>query len=132
METTVNELNHESRLNIGKTISKAARDAVGEVRVSQEARMAADREVRNLIADIQELIVRMKDAADPELSLLRAKVEASISAVKQTIFDRAEQVQRRTQEAFEAGDNYVRQRPWEAIGVASAAGLAIGFVLGRR
>jgi ElaB/YqjD/DUF883 family membrane-anchored ribosome-binding protein len=132
METTANEFNHEPRLNIGKTIKKAARDAVGEVRELREARIVADQEVRNLIADIQELIARMKDAADPELSLLRAKVEASISAVKQTIFDRAGQVQRRTQQALEAGDNYVRQRPWEAIGVASAAGLAIGFMLGRR
>lgn len=132
METTFNELNHEPRLNIGKTINKAAREAVGEVRELREARVLADREVRNLIADIQDLIARMKDAADPELSLLRAKVEASISAVKQTIFDRAEQVQRRTQEALQAGDHLVRQRPWEAIGVASAAGLAIGFVLGRR
>jgi ElaB/YqjD/DUF883 family membrane-anchored ribosome-binding protein len=132
METTVNELNHDPRLSIGKSINKAARDAVGEVRELREARVLADREVRNLIADIQDLIARMKDAADPELSLLRAKVEASISAVKQTIFDRAEQVQRRTQQALEAGDQFVRQRPWEAIGVASAAGLAIGFVLGRR
>jgi ElaB/YqjD/DUF883 family membrane-anchored ribosome-binding protein len=94
--------------------------------------LAANREVLALIAEIEESIDRMKDAADPEFTLVRAQVEASIGAVRQAIFDTGEQMQRHAQGAIEAGDNYVRQRPWEAIGVASAAGLAIGFVLGRR
>jgi len=99
---------------------------------ANDARLAANREVHGLIVDIEELIERMKDATDPELTLVRAKVEASVGAVRQAIFDTEEQVQRRAQEAIEAAENYVRQRPWEAIGVASAAGLAIGFVLARR
>jgi ElaB/YqjD/DUF883 family membrane-anchored ribosome-binding protein len=117
------------------SIKIAARDAAREAREgydARDARLAANREVLALIAEIEESIDRMKDAADPEFTLVRAQVEASIGAVRQAIFDTGEQMQRHAQGAIEAGHNYVRQRPWEAIGVASAAGLAIGFVLGRR
>jgi ElaB/YqjD/DUF883 family membrane-anchored ribosome-binding protein len=41
-------------------------------------------------------------------------------------------VQRQAKEALEAGDRYVRDQPWDAIGIAAVAGLAIGFLVGRR
>jgi ElaB/YqjD/DUF883 family membrane-anchored ribosome-binding protein len=41
-------------------------------------------------------------------------------------------VQRQAKEAFEASDRCVRDQPWEAIGIAAIAGLAIGFLVGRR
>jgi ElaB/YqjD/DUF883 family membrane-anchored ribosome-binding protein len=31
-----------------------------------------------------------------------------------------------------AGDEYVRDRPWQAVGVAAAAGLLVGLLVGRR
>jgi ElaB/YqjD/DUF883 family membrane-anchored ribosome-binding protein len=132
MDTIANGFRYEPKASISTSIKIAARDAAHEAREAYEARLAANREVLGLIAEIEESIDRMKDATDPEFTLVRAKVEASIGAVRQAIFDTGEQMQRHVQGAIEAGDNYVRQRPWEAIGVASAAGLAIGFVLGRR
>jgi ElaB/YqjD/DUF883 family membrane-anchored ribosome-binding protein len=121
MQVSANESGHQPRF--------AAHDAARE---AHEARLAAKREVHGLIVDIEELIEQMKDATDPELTLVRAKVEASIAAVRQAIFDTAKQLKSQTRGTIDAGDNYVRERPWEAIGMASAAGLAIGFVLGRR
>jgi ElaB/YqjD/DUF883 family membrane-anchored ribosome-binding protein len=132
MDMTVDEFEHEPHFNISGSINKAAHNAAREAREAHDARLEADREVHVLIAEIEELIDRMKEAADPELTLVRTKVEASIEAVRQAVLEAAEQVQRQTLEAIEAGDNFMRQRPWEAIGVASAAGLALGFVLGRR
>jgi ElaB/YqjD/DUF883 family membrane-anchored ribosome-binding protein len=29
-------------------------------------------------------------------------------------------------------DDYVREQPWQAMGITAAAGLLIGFLLGRR
>ena len=40
--------------------------------------------------------------------------------------------QRQIKEALEAADRYVRDQPWEAIGIAAIAGLAMGLLLGRR
>ena len=125
METTANDLDRELRHD-GKTIKGAARDA------ARQAGVAAHQEVRNLIADVEELIRRVGDAADPELARLRAKVQSTVAMTRKAISDGTEQVQRQAKEAFEASDRYARDQPWEAIGIAAIAGLAIGFLVGRR
>ena len=125
METTTNDLDRELRHN-GKTVKGAAREA------ARQARVAAHQEVRKLIADVEELIRRVGDAADPELARLRAKVESTVAMTRKAISDGTEQVQRQAKEAFETSDRYVRDQPWEAIGIAAIAGLAIGFLVGRR
>jgi ElaB protein len=125
METTANDLDRELRHD-GKTIKGAAREA------ARQARVAAHQEVRKLIADVEELIRRVSDAADPELARLRAKVESTVATTRKAISDGTEQVQRQAKEAFEASDRYARAQPWEAIGVAAIAGLVIGFLVGRR
>jgi ElaB/YqjD/DUF883 family membrane-anchored ribosome-binding protein len=125
VEPTANDLDRELRHD-GKTIKGAAREA------ARQARVAANQEVRKLIADVEELIRRVADAADPELARLRAKVESTVATTKRAISDGTEQVQRQAKDAFEASDRYVRDQPWEAIGIAAIAGLAIGFLVGRR
>ena len=107
-----------------RSLRDAARDAA--------RRAAGNPEVEKLIADVEELIRRVGDAADPELARLRAKVESTVATTKKAISDGTEQVQRQAKEAFEASDRYVRAQPWEAIGIAALAGLAIGFLVGRR
>jgi ElaB/YqjD/DUF883 family membrane-anchored ribosome-binding protein len=125
VETTANDLDRELRHD-GKTIRGAAREA------ARQARVAANQEVRRLIADVEELIRRVGDAADPELARLRAKVESTVATTRKAISDGTEQVQRQAKDAFEASDRYVRDQPWEAIGIAALAGLAIGLLVGRR
>ena len=125
METAANDLDRELRHD-GKTVKGAARDA------ARQARVAANQEVHKLIADVEDLVRRVGDAADPELARLRAKVESTVATTKRAISDGTEQVQRQTKEALEAGDRYVRDQPWDAIGIAAVAGLAIGFLVGRR
>jgi ElaB/YqjD/DUF883 family membrane-anchored ribosome-binding protein len=125
MATPANDLDRELRRDAAG-VRGAARDA------AKQARGAANQEVRRLIADVEDLIRRVGDAADPELARLRAKVESAVATTKSAIADGTEQVQRQAREALQAGDRYVRDQPWESIGVAAVAGLAIGFLLGRR
>jgi ElaB/YqjD/DUF883 family membrane-anchored ribosome-binding protein len=125
METAANDLDRELRHD-GKTVKGAARDA------ARQARVAANQEVHKLIADVEDLVRRVGDAADPELARLRAKVESTVATTKRAISDGTEQAQRQAKEALEAGDRYVRDQPWDAIGIAAVVGLAIGFLVGRR
>lgn len=125
MGTTANDLDRELHRDKA-TIRGAARDA------ARHARSAANQEVSRLIADVEDLIRRVGDAADPEIARLRAKVESAVATTKSALSEGADQVQRQAKEALQAGDRYVRDQPWEAIGVAALAGLAIGFLVGRR
>ncbi|MFI4879935.1 MAG: YqjD family protein [Steroidobacterales bacterium] len=122
METTADDFKRATP----RSIKSAAREA------AQQAGAAAGEEVQNLIADVEDLMDRVGDAADPEIRRLRAKVADAITTAKKSIADGVEQVQGQANQAIEASDRYVRNQPWEAIGIAALAGLAVGFLVSRR
>lgn len=106
--------------------ASAAREKV------QAAGAAASDEVHNLIADVEDLIDRVGDAADPEVKRLRTKVANAVVSAKRSIASGTEQVQRQAKDAFDASDRYVHDQPWEAIGIAALAGVAVGFLISSR
>jgi ElaB/YqjD/DUF883 family membrane-anchored ribosome-binding protein len=114
------------------TASDFRRDGRGLGGAAREAGAAATEEVQNLISDVEDLIDRVGDAADPELRRLREKVAAAVASTKSSLSDGVEVVQRHARETFEASDRYVHSRPWEAIGIAALAGVAVGFLASRR
>ena len=49
---------------------------------ANKVKAAGSQEVRDLIADVEELVGRVAEVADPEMARLRAKVEQAISLAK--------------------------------------------------
>lgn len=86
----------------------SATDATREA--SRQARAEVGQDVHKLIADVENLVAETKRA----------------------LADRAGRAQRQAKEALEAGDRYVREQPWQTVGIAAATGLLIGFLIGRR
>ena len=93
---------------------------------------AGGQEVGSLMADVQELLGQLAHVADPEIARMRTKVEQGMATAKRTLAGRVDQVQRRAKDAMTAGDGYVRDRPWQAVGIAALAGLVVGVLVGRR
>jgi len=93
---------------------------------------AGGQEVGSLMADVQELLGQLTHVADPEIARLRTKVEHGMATAKRTLAGRVDQVQRRAKDAMTAGDGYVRDRPWQAVGIAALAGIVVGVLVGRR
>jgi len=122
MESTADEFSSEAGHGNGSAARRAAR----------KTRAASNRELQNLISDVEDLISRIGQAADPEIARVRAKVESAMASAKESIADGAERAQRQAKDLLDSGDRYVRDRPWEAIGVAAIVGLAIGFLVSRR
>jgi ElaB/YqjD/DUF883 family membrane-anchored ribosome-binding protein len=125
METTFND-NGQGLRPDAKTRMADAGDASLELNASRS------QEIRNLLADMQDLLGRVGHLADPEIARLRARVERGLATAKKTIADGADRVQRQAQDVITAGDGYVRDRPWQAVGIAAAAGLLVGFLVARR
>lgn len=87
---------------------------------------------QDLMTDVQTLLSRVAHVADPEIARLRAKVEHSLAAARSTSVSRLAQVRRRAIDVVSAGDDYVRDRPWQSIGIAALAGIVVGVLVGRR
>jgi ElaB/YqjD/DUF883 family membrane-anchored ribosome-binding protein len=103
---------------------------IGET--ARQWRSATGQEVSNLMADVQELLGRVAHVADPEVIRVRAKVASALSSAKATLARGSDRVQRHAKDAMDASDSYVHDQPWQAIGIAAAAGLVVGFLISRR
>jgi ElaB/YqjD/DUF883 family membrane-anchored ribosome-binding protein len=125
MESTLSENGRASR-----TDPNMAMNEPGDA--PRQWRSATGQEVSNLMADVQELLGRVAHVADPDVIRLRAKVADALSSAKATIARGSDKVQRQARDAMNAGDSYVHDQPWQAIGIAAAAGLVIGFLVARR
>ncbi len=85
-----------------------------------------------VIADAEALVKATANQGDRKLTEIRAKVEESLGVVKARMAEAQEALLAKTREAAKATDVYVHENPWNAVGVAAAVGLVIGWLLGRR
>jgi ElaB/YqjD/DUF883 family membrane-anchored ribosome-binding protein len=125
MESILND-NGQAIRGDANMLKPDAADAV------QRLRDAGGQEMSSLIADVQDLLGRVAHVADPEIARLRIKVGRALTSAKRVLADGTDQVQRQAKDAMTAGDSYVREQPWQAVGIAAAAGLLVGFLVARR
>jgi ElaB/YqjD/DUF883 family membrane-anchored ribosome-binding protein len=92
----------------------------------------AGEEIKNLIADVEDLVARLADLNDADIASLRTKVMSTVGIAKDTLAGGADTVKRSAQRAFSSADDYVRESPWVAIGVAAAVGAIAGILVARR
>jgi ElaB/YqjD/DUF883 family membrane-anchored ribosome-binding protein len=66
------------------------------------------------------------------MSRVRTKVENALAAAKESLASGTETARRQARKVAGTADDYVRESPWQAIGIAALAGIAVGFLLSRR
>ena len=93
---------------------------------------AGAHEVQNLIADVEDLVAGLGEAIDPELARLKSRVKETVDSTRQAIAGGVSTVQDQARVALSASDDYVREQPWQAIGITALASFLIGFLAGRR
>jgi ElaB/YqjD/DUF883 family membrane-anchored ribosome-binding protein len=62
-------------------------DSGKAIRADANVRSTGSQEVRNLMADMQDLLDRVAHVADPEIARLRAKIERGLATAKKTLAD---------------------------------------------
>ncbi|MGD0501539.1 MAG: DUF883 family protein [Steroidobacteraceae bacterium] len=110
----------------GQRLKEDAADAAGRIKS-----VAAD-EIRNLIADVEDLIARLADLNDADVATLRSKVLATVESAKESLTDGTEALRRQAQRAVSGADDYVRESPWVAVGLAALVGAVVGILVARR
>jgi len=97
-----------------------------------EVKNTASGEIRNLIADVEDLMARIADLKDADVVRMRNKVQRAVDATKQSLSDGADVIRQRAQEFAGSADEYVRDRPWQAVGIAAVVGAVVGILATRR
>jgi ElaB/YqjD/DUF883 family membrane-anchored ribosome-binding protein len=106
------------------------RDDIGQG--FDNVKTAASGEIKNLIADVEELMARISDLKDADVVRVRGKVQRAVDATKQSLSDSALKLRRRAQAAASTADDYVRDSPWQAVGIAALVGAVVGILATRR
>lgn len=125
METTFGETTDQARAN-GRRIKDDLSESVGDIK------SAASAEIKNLIADVEDLMARIADLKDADVARVRSKVQRAVDATKQSLAESADTLRQHAQRVAGSADDYVRDSPWQAVGVAALIGAVVGILATRR
>jgi ElaB/YqjD/DUF883 family membrane-anchored ribosome-binding protein len=92
----------------------------------------ANGQVNNFLDSVEDLTKALKDIDTPDVARVRAKVRIALAAAKSAVTDTASQIGSQARHVGKRTDGYVRENPWQVIGIAAAVGLAVGFLASRR
>lgn len=125
METTFDGTTEQARAT-GRRLKNDLSDGVNDIKA------AASGEIRSLIADVEDLMARIADLKDADVARVRSKVQRAVDATKQSLADGADTIRQHAQTVADTADDYVRDSPWQAIGIAALVGAVVGIIATRR
>ena len=125
METTYDGTTEQARAS-GRRLKNDLNEGVNDIKA------AASTEIKNLIADVEDLMARIADLKDADVVRVRGKVQRAVDATKQSLTESAEAIRQHAQDVASTADDYVRDSPWQAIGIAALVGAVVGILATRR
>ena len=88
--------------------------------------------INDFLDNVEDLTKAIKDVATPEIERVRAKVKIALVAAQSAVSDTAAQLRTQALKVGKSTDGFVRDNPWQVIGLAAVVGLAVGILASRR
>jgi ElaB/YqjD/DUF883 family membrane-anchored ribosome-binding protein len=85
-----------------------------------------------VVRDAEALLKATAGQAGEKLQEARAKTEESLRQAKTRIESLEQAAVNSGKEMVNSAEGYVRQNPWQALGVAAGVGLVLGVLLSRK
>ncbi len=124
METT-----SDSAADLGASGNRLKNDAIDG---ADNVKAVAATEIKNLISDVEDLVARIADLNDADVARVRSRVMRAVDSAKDSLAGSADTLRRRAQKAASGADDYVRESPWQAVGLAAVVGAVVGILVARR
>jgi ElaB/YqjD/DUF883 family membrane-anchored ribosome-binding protein len=86
-------------------------------------------DLKALVNDAEELLRATASQAGEKITDARQKIEQSLVEGKKAIADAEKTIIKKSKECAEIADDYVRENPWSAIGMAAGLGVVLGLLL---
>ena len=97
---------------------------------ASKQKLVAD--LKLVVADAEELLRATASQAGEKVSAARERIQASLGTAKVKLAEAERVLVDKTKDAAKSTDEYVRDNPWQAVGIAAAAGLVLGVLISRR
>ena len=107
-------------------------ESVLDSATARKAGNYANGQVNHFLDSVDDLTKALKDIDTPDLAKVRAKVKMALAAAKSAVADTASQLGTQAKQVGKRTDGFVRDNPWQVIGIAAVVGLAVGILSSRR
>ncbi|MBM0104330.1 DUF883 domain-containing protein [Steroidobacter sp. S1-65] len=89
-------------------------------------------DLKTVVEDAEALLKATSTLTGEKIQEVRARAEESLRQARVRLTEVEEEAMRRAREVAEAADEYVRENPWQSVGIAAGVGLVLGLLLARR
>lgn len=93
---------------------------------------ALSQEFHNFLADIETLFKSTTSLTGAELEAAKAKISERIAVAKVKAAEVSNTISQQARDTMAYTDNYVHEKPWNAVGASAAIGFLLGYILARR
>jgi ElaB/YqjD/DUF883 family membrane-anchored ribosome-binding protein len=105
-------------------------DATTQSLADDRKRLARD--LKTVLDDAEELLRHAARDAGDGYNEARARLEQSLKAARGELEEIEKALMDRARHAGHATDSYVREHPWESVGIGAGIGLLLGMLIARR
>lgn len=98
----------------------------------KDAQSALVAEFHALVNDTESLLKQTSDTAGEQVNELRQTLTDKIASAKALLKDSEETLRDQAQAAVNATEQYVQEKPLQAVGIAAGIGLVLGLLIARR
>ena len=89
-------------------------------------------DLKIVVADAEELLRATASQVGEKAVAARERIQASLASAKIKLTEAERAALEKAKQAAKEADEYVHEHPWKAVGIAAAAGLVLGLLIGRR
>jgi ElaB/YqjD/DUF883 family membrane-anchored ribosome-binding protein len=89
-------------------------------------------DLKSVVNDAEALLNATSTQTGEKIQAVRARAEESLRNARARLTEIEQEAMRRAKEIADATDEYVRDNPWQSVGIAAGIGLLLGVLLGRR
>jgi ElaB/YqjD/DUF883 family membrane-anchored ribosome-binding protein len=100
------------------------------MREASTDRLVSD--LRAVLEDAEALLSATAGQAGERIQKARERAQETVKVARERLEDAQEEVVKRAREAAKETDAYVRDNPWQAIGIAAGIAFIVGVLVSRR
>jgi len=124
MDTTFDSNNADHLRSSDKRLKNDLKDGARNVKNT------ATEEFKNFVSDVEDVVKRVADVSDADVTRVRAKIQAALASTKDGIEITAANLTKQARATAKQADAYVHESPWKAVGIGAAVAAVLGLSLG--
>ena len=89
-------------------------------------------DLKVVMRDAEALIKATSAQTGEKIQEVRARAEESLRQARERLTHLEDEALQRAREVADATEEYVRENPWQSLGIAAGIGLVLGILISRR